>query len=142
MKKFLILLCSMFAIPIAVCVADEIGSNVEIDLDSIRNNVNNDSAEIRMKIYNDNYKRGTDDLYYGMYYLKIDCKQKAYKTVIIEGYNIRNELMLVDYDSRDLEYIATGSDIELAYKYACGVIQVPAVKKQTSKQSSKNKDNN
>lgn len=128
MKKFLFtFLMLMFAAPIAV-IAEEYKNEAEIDLDSIRYNKNNNTSEIRMKIYNDGYKSGSNEMYYAMYYLKMDCNQKMYKPMIIEGYNKRDELMLVDYDQRQMQPVVSGSNLEQAYNYACRINSIPNIK--------------
>jgi len=108
-------------------------SGTEIDLDSIRYSRTNNMSEIRLKIYNEEYNPGVNDLYYALYYLKMDCTQKTFKPMIIEGYNRRNELMLVDYDKRNYSPITVGSDIEQAYNYACQKKTAPDVKEKKNK---------
>lgn len=118
------------AVP-AVAMAEGAISGSEIDLDSIRYNKNNNTSEIRMKIYNDNYAVGGNEMFYAMYYLKMDCSQKTYKAMMIEGYNKRDELMLVDYEPRAMQPIANGSDLEQAYNYACKIVPIPQVDKKS-----------
>lgn len=130
MKK---LIYALFAVLLAtplVVIAEEYINEAEIDLDSIRYNKSNNTAEIRVKIYNTEYAPGTDNLYYGMYYLKMDCAQKTYKPMIIEGYNKKDELMLVDYNERVYQQIVEGSDIEQAYNFACQIQSLPEVSKK------------
>lgn len=130
MKKFLsAVLLTFMAIPAVATAADAI-SGSEIDLDSIRYNKNNNTAEIRMKIYNENYAVGGNEMFYAMYYLKMDCSQKTYKPMMIEGYSKRDELMLVDYEPRVMQAIASGSDLEQAYNYACKIVPIPQVDKR------------
>lgn len=132
MKKILLGLVSALIFSSAV-YADDIASGTEIDLDSIRYNKANNTAEIRIKIYNENYNPGVNELYYALYYLKMDCSQKTFKPMIIEGYNKKQELMLVDYDKRNYRNIAAGSDIEQAYNFACQMKTAPEVKDKKNK---------
>lgn len=121
------------AVPLTVVAQEEFAapeSDVEIDLDSIRYNKNNGTAEIRMKIYNQNYQKGGNEMYYAMYYLKMDCTQALYKPMLIEGYNKRNELMLVDYEPRPMTPVAAGSNMEQAYNYACKINAIPQATKK------------
>lgn len=130
MKKFLsAVLLTFMAIP-AVAMAEGAISGSEIDLDSIRYNKNNNTSEIRMKIYNENYSVGGNEMFYAMYYLKMDCSKKTYKPMMIEGYSKRDELMLVDYEPRAMQPVANGSDLEQAYNYACKIVPIPQVDKK------------
>ena len=52
-----------------IAVAEEIISQTEIDLDSIKYNKSKNISEIKMKVYNQNYAPGEDDMYYATYYL-------------------------------------------------------------------------
>lgn len=123
MKKLIIFfLLVTFAFPVAA-IAQEYTPEAEIDLDSIRYNKNNNTSEIRMKIYNENYTKGGNEMYYAVYYLKMDCAQKMYKPMMIEGYNKRDELMLVDYEPRQMQPVTVGSNLEQAYNYACKINQ-------------------
>ena len=127
MKKIIFgLLMAMFVLPVAV-MAEEYVNEAEIDLDSIRYNKANATSEIRMKIYNENYQAGGNEMYYAMYYLKMDCTQKMYKPMMIEGYNKRDELMLVDYEPRAMQPVASGSNLEQAYNFACQIKAIPDV---------------
>lgn len=127
MKKTLMgILIALLTLP---AIADEYVNEAEIDLDSIRYNKTNATSEIRMKIYNEDYEQGGNEMYYAMYYLKMDCSQKMYKPMMIEGYNKRDELMLVDYESRPMQPIAVGSNLEQAYNFACQVKTLPEVPK-------------
>ena len=49
--------------------------------------------------------------------------------MMIEGYNKRDELMLVDYQPRQWQAIQAGSNLEQAFGYACQLSAVPKVKK-------------
>ncbi len=141
MKKILIgLVLLMFAVPLAVVADEEITepqSGTEIDLDSVRYNKNTGIGEIRMKIYNDNYQKGGNEMYYAMYYLKMDCTQALYKPMLIEGYNKRDELMLVDYEPRQMTPVTPGSNLEQAYNYACRINEIPQVSKPAKKKGRK-----
>lgn len=137
MKKLLLgLFFATLAIaPIAVAeeaIEEEITDAAEIDLDSIRYNKKDNTAEIRMKIYNEDYSPESKEMYYATYYFKMDCGQKLFKPMIIEGYNKRDELMLVDYQPRQWQEIQIGSNLEQAYGYACQLSQIPKVKKNQS----------
>lgn len=131
MKKFLLFVLLTFMTIPAVVMAEGAISGSEIDLDSIRYNKNNNTSEIRMKIYNENYSIGGNEMFYALYYMKMDCSQKTYKPMMIEGYNKRDELMLVDYEPRTMQPIANGSDLEQAYKYACKIVPIPQVDKKS-----------
>lgn len=135
MKKIAVaFLFTMFALPIA---AEELTPEAEIDLDSIRQNKANNTSEIRMKIYNDYYEEGGNEMYYATYYLKMDCLKKAYRPMIIEGYNKRDQLMLVDYEQRQYRPIVSGSNLEQAFNYACKANTIPQVEKKPKKKKSK-----
>ncbi|MCR5261376.1 MAG: hypothetical protein K6C94_06005 [Candidatus Gastranaerophilales bacterium] len=136
MKKIIFGIMSALIVSAAVYAEGAYGGT-EIDLDSIRYNKTNNTSEIRMKIYNEDYNPGVNDLYYALYYLKMDCLQKTFKPMIIEGYNRRNELMLVDYDKRNFSSITAGSNIEQAYNYACQKLTTPDVKEKKSKKNKK-----
>ena len=132
MKKLIYgLLAVLLVTPmIAFADDDDYVSEAEIDLDSIRYNRSNNTSEIRMKIFNSDYELGKDNLYYALYYLKMDCGKKTYKPMIIEGYNKKDELVLVDYNPRQMQEIMEGSDIEQAYNYACQLKSVPNASKK------------
>lgn len=130
MKRILSgILFTLLIVP-AAAIAEDYVNEAEIDLDSIRYNKNNNTSEIRMKVYNENYKQGGDEMYYAMYYLKMDCSQKMYKPMMIEGYNKRDELMIVDYETRPMKAISAGSNMEQAYNFACKITPVPEVDKK------------
>lgn len=105
-------------------------SGSEIDLDSIRYNKNDNTAEIRMKIYNEDFEPGQNDMFYAVYYLKTDCSQRTYKPMIIEGYNRKDELIIVNYGPWQMRAINAGSDTEQAYNYACGIKTLPTSEKR------------
>jgi len=114
-----------------LAVAEEVLSETEILLDSIKYSKSKNTAEIQMKIYNRDYEPGIDDMYYAMYYLKMYCGQKMYKPLITEGYNQKNQLLLVDYSKYQPMQIVEGSDIEQAYNYACQNYSIPKVNKRS-----------
>ena len=119
MKK--ILYGFLFLMLVTPAIAEEYTNEAEINLDSIKYNKLNKTAEVSMKIYNENYEPKRNEIYYAIYYLKIDCAKKLYKPMIIEGYNQKEQLMIVDYDPREMKPIAPGSNLEQAYNFACKV---------------------
>ena len=125
-KLFYGLLAIMLAVP---AIAEQYTNEAEIDLDSIKFDRKTDSAEINMKIYNENYEPNRNEIYYAIYYLKMDCLKKTYKPMLIEGYNKMQQLMIVDYDSKEMKPIAAGSNLEQAYFYACQIRTAPNVSK-------------
>ncbi len=131
MKKLLlgIFFATLAIAPIAAAAEEAFSDAAEIDLDSIRYNKKNNTAEIRMKIYNEDYSPENQEMYYATYYFKMDCGQKLFKPMMIEGYNKRDELMLVDYQPRQWQEIQAGSNLEQAFGYACQLSAIPKVKK-------------
>ena len=131
MKKILfgLFFATLAIAPIAVAAEEDYTDAAEIDLDSIRYNKKDNTAEIRMKIYNEDYSPENREMYYATYYFKMDCGQKLFKPMMIEGYNKRDELMLVDYQPRQWQEIQAGSNLEQAYGYACQFSPIPKVKR-------------
>ncbi|MBQ2644597.1 hypothetical protein IJG14_03380 [bacterium] len=127
MKKIFFILFTLIILPLNTNAA-EYNNEAEIDLDSIRYNKTDNTSEIRIKLYNENYLPNQNEIYYAIYYLKMDCGQRLYKPMIIEGYNKKDELMLVDYEPRQKQQIMSGSNIEQAYNYACQIKSIPNVK--------------
>jgi hypothetical protein len=123
-----LLLGALTIAPLSV-LAEDIIKEADIDLDSIRYNKKDNSAEIRMKIYNEDYVPDKNEMYYATYYFKMDCGQKLFKPLMIEGYNKRDELMLIDYEPRQWQIIQEGSNLEQAYGYACQFQAIPKIKK-------------
>ncbi len=141
MKKLLLGLffTTLVIAPIAVAeeektIEEEITDAAEIDLDSIRYNKKDNTAEIRMKIYNEDYSAESKEMYYATYYFKMDCGQKLFKPMMIEGYNKRDELMLVDYQPRQWQEIQAGSNLEQAFGYACKLSPLPKVKRNQNEE--------
>ena len=114
-----------------LAVAEEVLSETEILLDTIKYNRSHNTAEIQMKIYNRDYEPGVDNMYYSTYYLKMYCGQRTYKPLITEGYTQDNKLLLVDYSKYQPQQIVEGSDIEQAYNYACQHYSIPKVNKRS-----------
>ena len=110
-----------------VVAALENAGGTEIDLDSIRYNRADNTAEIRMKIYNEDYNPGQNNMYYALYYFKMNCSRRMFKPMIIEGYNKRDQLMLVNYEKREMQPITAGSNIERAYNFACQLQTIPSL---------------
>jgi hypothetical protein len=123
-----LLLGALTIAPLSV-LAEDIIKEADIDLDSIRYNKKDNSAEIRMKIYNEDYVPDKNEMYYATYYFKMDCGQKLFKPLMIEGYNKRDELMLIDYEPRQWQIIQEGSNLEQAYGYACQFQAIPKINK-------------
>ena len=124
MKKIIYGFLTTFLISSAVNAAEGI-TGTELDLASIRYNKKNNTSEIKMKVYNEEYEPCVNEMYYAVYYLKNDCMNKTFEPMIIEGYNRKNEIILVNYGTRRMEPINSGSDIEQAYNYACKIKSVP-----------------
>lgn len=133
MKNIIKLLLAGICLLPMIAVAEEVISQSEIDLDSIKYNKSKNTAEIKMNINNKNYAPGQDDMYYATYYLKMYCGQRKYRPLMIEGYNKKDELMLVNYANYGVMEVGSGSDIEQAYNYACGAIAVPHTPKRKVK---------
>ena len=129
MKKLFygFLVVMLAAIPV---IAEQFTNEAEIDLDSIKYNKSNQTSEINMKIYNEDYEPSRNEIYYAIYYLKMDCIKKLYKPMLIEGYNKRDQLIIVDYDPREMKPVAQGSNLEQAYLYACKKKNLPEVQKK------------
>lgn len=123
-----------------IAVAEEIISQTEIDLDSIRYSKSKNTAEIKVNVYNQNYESGVDNMYYASYYMKMYCGQNMYKPLMIEGYNKDNQLLLVDYAKYEPQRIVEDSDISQAYSFACQYASIPTVNKTKEKKSKEKKD--
>ena len=124
-----LIIAGIFFCPLIV-MAEEVISESEIDLNSIKYHKSKQTAEIKMTMYNKNYQPGIDDMYYAIYYLKMFCGQNMYKPLIIEGYDQNNKLLLVDYEKYTPQEIIEDSDIAQAYGFACRYTEIPKVNKR------------